>query len=115
MEDRLQLFSKSDLGQVRVIIDENNEPWFVAKDVAQSLGYRWNGNSCIAHIPDEWKLVRTVLTPQGKQGMMTLSGPGLYFFLGLSGKPKAHLFQKWIADEVLPTVQNTVRERKLAR
>jgi prophage antirepressor-like protein len=40
---------------VRVIMDDNNEPWFVAKDVAKALGYTWNGVSRIAHVPQEWR------------------------------------------------------------
>lgn len=92
---------------VRVLSDESGEPWFVAKDVARALGYEWNGNACIAHVPDEWKGVRTVLTPRGEQGMLTLSEPGLYFFLGRSDKPGALPFQKWLAGEVLPAIRKT--------
>lgn len=109
MENELQLFSNSDLGQVRVVLDENNEPWFVAKDVAQSLGYRWNDNSCVRHIPNEWKDVKTILTPQGKQGMMTLSKQGIYlFFLSQSDKLKALPFHKWVADEIIPKIRKVI-------
>lgn len=109
MENELQLFSNSDLGQVRVVIDENNEPWFVAKDVAQSLGHRWNDNSGVRHIPNEWKDVKTILTPQGKQGMMTLSKEGIYlFFLGQSDDPEAISFHEWITNEIIPKIQKVI-------
>lgn len=94
---------------VRVITDESGDPWFVAKDVAKALGYRWNGAVCIAHVPEEWKGVRTVLTPSAAQRMLTLSEQGLYFFVARSDKPAALPFQKWLAGEVLPALRKTGR------
>ncbi len=35
----IQLFKNSQFGEVRVMVDENNEPYFVAKDVCDVLGY----------------------------------------------------------------------------
>ncbi len=101
-------FTHEQFGQVRVIRDENTgEPWFVAKDVAEALGYAWNGTACIAHIPDQWRKVRSALTSRGIKEMPTLSQQGLYFFLGRSDKPKALPYQMWIADEVVPSIMKT--------
>lgn len=93
--------------QVRVSIDEKGEPWFVAKDVAEILGYTWNGALAIQHVPEHWKGVRSVLTPGGKQSMPTLSESGLNFFVMRSDKPKALPFQEWLAGEVLPSIRKT--------
>lgn len=92
---------------VRVHADENGEPLFVAKDVAGALEYNWNGSACIAHLPDEWKMVRSVLTISGEKDTWFLSEQGLYFFLARSDKPKALPFQKWLAGEVLPAIRKT--------
>lgn len=94
---------------VRVVRDESGNPWFVAKDVAKALDYEWNGMKNLQHVPEEWRGVETVSTPSGTQEMLTLSEPGLYFFLGRSDKPKALPFQKWIAGEVLPSIRKTGR------
>lgn len=94
---------------VRIVPDENGEPWFVAKDVAKALDYEWNGASRIAHVPEEWRGVTSVVTPSGTQEMLTLSEQGLYFFLGRSDKPKALPFQKWLAGEVVPSIRKTGR------
>ena len=48
---------------VRAIVDEAGEPWFVAKDVALALGYKWNGFKNIQHVPEEWRGVESVSTP----------------------------------------------------
>lgn len=88
-----------------VVID--GEPWFVAKDVAEILGHRWNGSSVIDHVPEQWKGARSVLTPRGNQMMAVLSEQGVYFFLGRSDKPAALPFQMWIAGDVVPMIRKT--------
>lgn len=95
---------------VRCRLDEHGEPWFVAKDVALALGYQWNGVSRIAHVPEEWRRVTSVVTLRGdEQNMQLLSEQGLYFFVARSDKPRALPFQKWLAGEVLPSLRRTGR------
>ncbi|ALR05421.1 Bro-N domain-containing protein [Xylella fastidiosa] len=91
---------------VRVVMRDGN-PWFVAKDVAKALEYRWNASKSISHVPSEWRGVESVSTPSGQQEVIVISEPGLYFFLGRSDKPKALPFQKWLAGEVLPSIRKT--------
>lgn len=105
MENGIKVFERQEFGQVRVV-DVNGEPWFVARDVCEALGYTWSG-SRISHIPEEWKGMTSVVTPGGTQEMATLSEQGLYFFLGRSDKPAALPYQKWIAGEVLPSIRKT--------
>ncbi len=92
--------------EVRVV-EFGGAPAVVAKDVAEVLGYEWNGSARISHVPDEWKGVTSVVTPRGKQEMAVLTEQGLYFFLGRSDKPKALAFQKWIAGDVIPEIRRT--------
>ena len=94
---------------VRSFMDPSNDPWFVAKDVAQALDYQWSGIRTIQHVPEEWRLVESVSTSFGEKDTWFLSEPGLYFFLGRSDKPKALPFQKWLAGEVLPALRKTGR------
>lgn len=91
---------------VRTLIDEKGEPHWVAKDVAEALGYRWQKN-LVAHVPSEWRGVNPINTPGGDQAMVTLSEPGLFFFLNRSDKPAALPMQKWVAGEVLPSIRKT--------
>lgn len=79
----------------------------VAKDAVEGIGAVWNGNAAVAHVPDEWKGVRSVLTPGGLQELATLKEPGLYFYLGRSDKPAALPMQKWVAGDVLPSIRKT--------
>jgi prophage antirepressor-like protein len=88
------------------VIKKDGEPWFVAKDVAETLGYAsTNMPQIFSHVPDEWKGSNPIATPGGPQDMLCLSEHGLYFFLGRSDKPLALPYQKWIAGEVVPTIR----------
>jgi len=90
--------------EVRTVVIDG-EPWFVAKDVAEVLGYTWNGTQRIEHVPEEWRGVTSVVTPSGNQNMAILSEPGLYFFLNRSDKEPALPLQKLVAGEILPSIR----------
>lgn len=102
----LEPFNFEGTTPVRVVFGDDGQPLFVAKDVAEALGYSWQTN-VIGHVLPEWKGVRPINTPGGPQNLSVLTEPGLYFFLGRSDKPKALHFQKWIAGEVVPTIRKT--------
>lgn len=93
-----------EFGSFRIMVCEE-EPWFVAKDVAEALGLTWNGTTTIKHVPEEWRGVISGNTPSGEQDMLCLSEQGLYFFLARSDKPMALPFQKWLAGDVLPSIR----------
>jgi prophage antirepressor-like protein len=96
--------------EVRVVM-KDGEPWFVAKDVAEALGYAESTYSNVekmtGHVPEKWKGRYPIPTPGGIQEMLCLSEQGLYFFLGRSDKTTALPFQEWYAGEVLPAIRKT--------
>lgn len=91
--------------EIRTVLNDSGEVYFVAKDVAEALGYRWAGSATISHIPEEWRGVNSVLTPSGTQDMSVITEQGFYFFLGRSDKAGALPMQKWVAGEVLPSIR----------
>lgn len=48
MHNQLKIFEKAEFGSVRVVT-YNNEPWFVASDVAKALGYERPNDAVNAH------------------------------------------------------------------
>lgn len=80
-------------------------PMFVAKDIVDAVSAVWNGSAAISHIPDDFKGVRSVLTPSGEQKMLCLTEAGLNMYLFRSDKPAALPFQRKIAEEVLPSIR----------
>ena len=92
---------------IRTVVVDDGEILFVAKDIAEALGYTWNGTQRIEHVPAEWRGVTSVVTPSGIQEMAVLYEQGVYFFLGRSDKPAALPMQKWVAGDVLPSIRKT--------
>lgn len=90
-------------------VDLDGAPWFVAKDVAERLGYSESSNASrlFAVVPEDWKGVNPIHTPGGVQPLLCLSEQGLYFFLARSDKPAALPFQRWIAGDVMPALRRT--------
>ncbi|MCG5512829.1 BRO family protein [Ectothiorhodospira shaposhnikovii] len=89
------------------VTEVGGELWFVAKDIAEALGYTKFDSNLVKHVPEEWRGTNPIRTPSGTQDLTCLSEPGLYFFLARSNKPKSLPFQKWIAGEVLPAIRRT--------
>jgi len=86
------------------VIEIDGEPWFVARDVVEAVGVKWCGAKSIPHVPEEWKGVGFDPTPSGKQEVITLALPGVFFFLNRSDKPAALPLQKKVAGEILPSI-----------
>ena len=113
MDSSIQLFDNGKF-IVRTITDENGEIWFVAKDVAQALDYSMTGSmqSLFGHVPEMWAESKRIAVSsengvvQGRD-VLCLSEQGLYFFLGLSDKPKALPYQMWVEGDVIPSIRRT--------
>lgn len=105
MKTGMEVFTSSEFGQVRVIM-QNGEPWFVAKDVCSILEIA-NSRDAVASLDADEKGVATVDTPGGKQEMATVSESGLYALIFKSRKLEAKAFRKWVTSEVLPAIRKT--------
>ncbi len=88
---------------VRIVI-QNDEPWFVARDVTDILGIdRTQARS----LPEHLKGMCSIHTPGGKQEALIINESGLYRLVLRSRKPEAEKFQVWVTEEVLPTIRRT--------
>ena len=66
-------------GDVRIVEGEDGNLWWVAKDVAERLGYVWNGAQVVAHVPEEWRGGRSILTPPRSTGNYNTFRAGFVF------------------------------------
>jgi anti-repressor protein len=92
--------------QVRIITDHKGEPWFVANDVAEVLGYRMASDATRILEADE-KGTHNLSTPGGPQKLSTVNESGLYSLIFASRKVEAKKFKKWVTSDVLPTMRKT--------
>ena len=66
-----------------------------------------NQSTYLSRVPAEWKGSKDVATPGGLQSMTTLYEPGLYALIARSDSPLAVPFQRWVYEEVLPSIRQT--------
>lgn len=92
--------------EVRTVLI-NGEPWFIASDVTDLLGYI-NGRMAIAVIPDRMKSSVTISdgTP-GNPNRAALNEAGVNRLIMRSTLPQAERIQDWIAEDVLPAIRKT--------
>lgn len=106
MDTAVQVFENPEFGQVRVIDAVSGDLWFVAKDVAESLGYRDAHDMCRNLDADE-KGTQIVRTLGGVQEMTVINESGLYSSIMRSRKEEARVFRKWVTSDVLPSIRRT--------
>lgn len=109
MENKqVQVFNNVEFGDVRVIM-QDEQPWFVGKDVAEILGYSVAQKALRDHVEKEDKQViqkfqnRTLEIPN--RGLTIINESGLYSLIMSSKLPSAKQFKRWVTSEILPTIR----------
>ena len=92
--------------EVRVVLDEAGDPWFVAADVCAAIGIS-NSRDAIGRLDADEKGVADADTPGGSQQMATVSEAGVYRLVFTSRVEGAERFKRWLAHEVLPSIRKT--------
>lgn len=90
--------------EVRVMRDGNGNPLFCAKDVAIILGYT-NPNKAIRDHTRGERIVHTLQTAGGMQEMQFITEGDMYRLVTSSKLPAAERFERWVYDEVLPSIR----------
>ncbi|ALQ97622.2 hypothetical protein XFC3_09865 [Xylella fastidiosa] len=91
---------------VRTVVDDHGEVWFVGKDVADVLGYTNHNKALGDHcrgVPKRYPLQ----TPGGIQEIRIISEPDMLRLIVSSKLPAAERFERWVFEEVLPTLRKT--------
>ena len=104
--NELQTFSNSEFGAIRTIMIEE-EPWFVGRDVAKSLGYAKPENAVKAHVDDEDKSTTPIQGSAYETRVVIINESGLYSLILSSKLPNAKKFKRWVTSEVLPAIRKT--------
>lgn len=92
---------------VRVII-RDNQPWFVANDICNALGYSNASKAIGDHLDDDER--STITNSESRNGggkLVIINESGLYALVLRSRKPEARKFAKWVTSEVLPSIRQT--------
>ena len=104
--DNLQIFNNSEFGSIRTV-EIDKEPFFVAKDVAEILGYRDTSDAIKRHVDEDDKLTRCFTDSGQNREMYIVNESGLYSLILSSKLPTAKRFKRWVTSEVLPAIRKT--------
>ncbi|HFU4459279.1 TPA: phage antirepressor [Streptococcus suis] len=104
MNMELQIFKNEQFGQVQ-LVEINNEPWFIGKEVAEILGYERADNAIRNHVDEEDKLTHQISASGQGRNMIIINESGLYSLILKSKLPQAKQFKRWVTSEVLPAIR----------
>lgn len=100
--NKMEVFNNQEFGSVR-ILQEDDKYLFCGSDVAKALGYAKPNNALSAHCKGALK--RGTLTNGGIQELVFIPEGDVYRLITHSKLPGAERFEKWVFDEVLPTIR----------
>lgn len=116
----LQIFKNEKFGQVRVV-EIDNEPWFVGKDIVKALSYdlttgtsytqyikKYCNQEDIKNYNKETQVQYTLefdYKKLGQRGGLLINEYALYDLALESPLPSAKEFKKWVTHEVLPSIR----------
>lgn len=111
--NNLQIFDSPDFGQIRTI-QQNGEPWFVGKDVADILGYQNGSRDVNRHVDEDDRQNYQNGTFESNRGLTIINESGLYSLILSSKMPKAKEFKRWVTSEVIPAIRKTGKYEAMA-
>lgn len=102
--NEMQVFQNNEFGELGVLEIEG-KPYFPAKAAAKMLGYKDTTNAIKQHCKGVVK--HHLPTKGGVQTLNFIPEGDLYRLITHSKLPGAERFEKWVFDEVLPTIRRT--------
>lgn len=92
--------------EVRSVMGENGEPFFVARDVCDALGLD-NLGEAIKGLDEEDLTSLKLMSGGQTREMKLVNESGLYTLILKSKKEEARAFKRWVTTEVLPSIRKT--------
>lgn len=116
----LQIFKNEEFGEIRVI-EIDNEPWFVGRDVVKALGYEISKTTSYTKYINQYcnqediknynketqfcYRIELDYKELGQRGGLLINEYALYDLALESPLPSAKKFKRWITHEVLPSIR----------
>ena len=96
-------------GDIRTMMNEKGETFFVGKDVAQALGYSNTRDALAKHVDEDDKTTVAIRDTGSnyKSNGVIINESGLYALVLSSKLPQARQFKRWVTNEVLPQIART--------
>lgn len=112
-----EIFSCAEFGDLTVL-EIDNEPWFVGKEVAEKLGYSNDRDAIARHVDEEdlkileYKACRetrhsTLWKGSDYSNKKLINESGLYSLVLSSKLEGAKRFKRWVTKDILPAIRKT--------
>ena len=103
--NQMEIFKNPEFGSVRIVVD-GEKYFFCGMDVARALGYKDTVNALKAHCKEDGVAFYHLTDSLGReQKAKFISEGNLYRLIVHSKLPSAERFERWVFDEVLPTIR----------
>lgn len=104
--NELILFNNPEFGNVRTLETDDGKVMFCGADIAKSLGYNNPHDAIIKHCKKDGVAICEVIDSMGrKQKAKFINEGNVYRLITHSKLPAAERFERWVFDEVLPTIR----------
>lgn len=103
--NEIQIFQNNQFGEVRIAMNENNDPLFCLSDICKLLDLQVGATK--NRLDEKGISSINTLTNGGVQQLIYVSEKNLYKVIMRSEKPQAEPFQDWVTSEVLPSIRKT--------
>lgn len=100
----IMIFNNEEFGEIRTV-EIDGKPYFVANDVAKALGYVETAKAIRTHCKGVSEM--DIPSNGGIQKMKIIPEGDIYRLIIRSQLPTAEKFEKWVFDEVLPSIRKT--------
>lgn len=100
------------------VVTFNGEPYFVAREIAHVLGYRWAANAIRDYVDNDDKATIDLrLVKRGNPARVIINKSGVNSLIVNSTSPRATEFRQWAAEKLTPSIRkhNTHLEEALKR
>lgn len=103
--NEMQIFRSPDFGEVRTV-EENGTVLFCGSDIAKALGYTNTSKALSDHCRGDLTKRYPIVDALGRtQGAIFITEGDIYRLAARSKLPGADAFERWIFDEVIPSVR----------
>lgn len=109
--------SKLTNGKEIRVLGTYDKPLFIAKDIAEILGYKDTKDAVKKHVDEEDKISYSKLSINERGGIspplkiqpqtQLINESGLYSLILRSKLPSSKEFKRWVTSEVLPSIRKT--------
>lgn len=102
--NEIKIFENAEFGSVRTA-EVDGKTYFCGNDIATALGYKQPADAIRNHCKGVYEI--STPTNSGKQMMKYITEGDVYRLITHSKLPEAEKFERWVFDEVLPTIRKT--------